>query len=315
MTHSSIFDSSASSRLQLESAIRSSQRARQLTEQDADLVLNYCTWLRKKQFLKECNEIKAKAGLPPSTPPLFLQEAAASHLYHLIARELAAGLGYTLLGIGEPNAVEAAIRTRKASTGTAAPAGSMKRGSLKVGSIQKFVSSGGRRIRGVASSSRPDRMGDIVEPKGGIWSLPVPLLWMHNHREPVGWVRAIDVGTSELRIEAEFATGVGRADEIWAMVDRGLVDSFSIGFRSLQSEPLANGGLRFTKWELLEVSCVSVPANADAKIGKRADTSIKLQPGRRAGAVKLQPSSQDGAVKLHQHGVRLITPGVKLGGR
>lgn len=274
--------------------------------------LAYARWLHMKCFNDAMNQ--SRGDLPKLQTPVCLNTVGKG-VYERALREVradTASKGIVLLGEGERKAVVQYLAELKDSGRGAA---TTKRSSLKVGSIQKFVSSGDRKIRGVASSSRPDRMGDIVEPKGGIWSLPVPLLWMHNHREPVGWVRAIDVGTSELRIEAEFATGVGRADEIWAMVDKGLVDSFSIGFRSLQSEPLPTGGLRFTKWELLEVSCVSIPANADAKIGKRADTGITLQPGRRAGAVKLQPSSQDGAVKLHQRGVRLITPGVKLGGR
>lgn len=145
-----------------------------------------------------------------------------------------------------------------------------KRAKISLTSIEKFVSSGKRKIRGLASSARVDRHGDIVEPDGGLWALPVPLLWGHSHKDPVGWVRSIDLTSKGLWIEAELAQGIERADSVWKMIETGLVDSFSIGFRPLKSEPLPSGGERFTKWELLEISVVVVPSNVDAKISRGA---------------------------------------------
>jgi HK97 family phage prohead protease len=145
-----------------------------------------------------------------------------------------------------------------------------KRMDLTLTGITKFARSGRRRIRGMASTSSVDRQGDIVDPAGGTWQLPVAMLWNHQHSVPVGWVHDIEVRGSGLWIEAEFAEGVGDADRIWAMVDQGLVTSFSIGFRPIKSEPIRGGGMRFTQWELLEVSAVVIPANPDAKIQRRA---------------------------------------------
>lgn len=311
MTRSSIFDASASSRLQLESAIRSSQRARQLTGQDAALVLSYCKWLRKKQFLKDSNATRAKCGLPPNVIPVFLEEAAASELYQLIAWEIRSTVGYVLLGIGEPNAVEAAVMTRKAPTASAiqpAAKETMKRAELQLSRIQKFVGGGRRVIRGIASTPSTDRMGDIVEPLGGTWKLPLPLLWNHHHDHPIGWVRSAKASRAGIEIEAEIAEGIGKADEIWRMVELSLMDSFSIGFRALRTEPIATG-VRFTSWELLEVSVVTVPANADAKIrrGQSASRSIRSQAR----------SSHTDGIPLVSSSVRLIDArgAVKLGGR
>jgi len=150
----------------------------------------------------------------------------------------------------------------------------------------KFVGTGKRKISGIASSIHPDRVGDVVVPSGGVWKLPLPMLWQHSHRDPVGWVRSIEVRRDSLWIEAEFAEGFERADEVWRMVEAGLVDSFSIGFRSIKSTVLPDGGLRFDKWELLEVSCVVVPANADAKINRvNRPGAIKLL--RNEGSVRL----------------------------
>lgn len=145
-----------------------------------------------------------------------------------------------------------------------------KRMDLTLTGVTKFAASGKRRIRGMASTNTSDRQGDIVVPNGGTWALPVALLWNHQHSIPVGWVHDIQVRGSGLWVECEFAEGIGDADRIWAMVDQGLVTSFSIGFRPLKSEPIRGGGQRFLSWELLEISVVAIPANPDAKIQRGA---------------------------------------------
>ncbi len=150
-----------------------------------------------------------------------------------------------------------------------------KRVELALSGITKFATAGTRTVRGFASTDSVDRVGDIVEPKGGRWSLPVPLLWQHDHSSPVGWVRSIEVRAQGLWIEAQFAEGLGKSDEIWKMVEGGLVSSYSIGFKASDWEQLPTGGRRFTKWELLEVSAVVIPANPDAKI-QRHMPGIKL---------------------------------------
>ncbi|HVI57730.1 MAG TPA: HK97 family phage prohead protease [Luteimonas sp.] len=173
----------------------------------------------------------------------------------------------------------------------------VKRATIHLTEVEKFVSSGKRKVRGLASSVRPDRVGDVVEPKGGIWTLPLPMLWSHSHKDPVGWVRSIHVRADGLWIEAEFAEGFDRADEVWRMVEAGLVNNFSIGFRSIESSALPSGGLRFTKWELLEVSCCVVPANPDAKISRsgRAVEPVQLVEAN-PGAIKI--IRPPGSVKL-----------------
>jgi HK97 family phage prohead protease len=139
--------------------------------------------------------------------------------------------------------------------------------------VQKFVSNGKRTIRGLANSGQLDRVGDIVDPKGGSWTLPVPLLWQHQHDQPIGWVRSIDARNDGLWITAELAEGIGKSDEAWRAIEAGLVDSYSIGFKAYDWEPLSHGGKRFTSWTLLEISVVTVPADPAAKI-RRGVSSI-----------------------------------------
>lgn len=299
MTRSSLFDSGASARLSLQSAIRSSQHARRLSAVEAELVAKYCQWVRGKVRRRELDQVLAKCGQPPRRDPVFLQEAVASPLYHLIAREITAGLGYSLLGVSEADAVEEAIKERKftAAAVSASATTRVKRGQVQLSNITKFVGNGKRTIRGVANSGGMDRMGDIVEPKGGRWTLPVPLLWQHKHDQPIGWVRTIEAKSDGLWITAELAEGIGKADEAWRMIEAGLVDSYSIGFRADDWDPLPGGGMRFTSWSLLEVSVVTVPADPAAKISRSgsAARSAATTSGRGSaipghpGAIRISP--------------------------
>jgi HK97 family phage prohead protease len=145
--------------------------------------------------------------------------------------------------------------------------------------IQKFVAGGARIVRGWASTDELDRVGDVVEPLGMKVRLPIPLLWQHDHSRPIGTISVADVRKDGVWIEARLVDGIALADEAAKLVDARAIDAFSIGFRGLKFEPLPTGGLRFTAWELLEVSLVSIPANPGARI-QRAVASP-------AGAVRL----------------------------
>jgi HK97 family phage major capsid protein/HK97 family phage prohead protease len=129
-----------------------------------------------------------------------------------------------------------------------------------------------RVIRGVATTPSTDRMGDIVEPMGITFKNPSPLLWQHEHDKPVGTVK-FDKPTAEgITFEArlprieEPGTLKDRVDEAWQSVKAGLVRAVSIGFRSVEAAFMDNGGIRFLKSELLELSLVTIPANRDCTI-------------------------------------------------
>lgn len=147
---------------------------------------------------------------------------------------------------------------------------------------------GERWLEGWATRAVEDRMGDVVDPKGAQFELPLPLLAQHDHAAPVGTVVDAQVTAAGIRIRAKLARGIQRADELWQLIRDGAM-SLSIGFRALQSTPLASGGLRFNRWEWHELSLVAVPAcpGTRVSVGKSlcyrvAQPSIESLPVDRA---------------------------------
>lgn len=137
----------------------------------------------------------------------------------------------------------------------------------------KAVQDGDERvIEGIASTPSPDRMGDVVEPMGAKFALPLPLLWQHNHDEPVGTVEFAEPNARGIPFRARLAhvedPGALKdlVDKAWQAVKAGLVRGVSIGFSAKEYDRLKSGGLKFTAWEWLELSLVTVPANAEATI-------------------------------------------------
>jgi len=123
-------------------------------------------------------------------------------------------------------------------------------------------------IRGIASTPSPDRMDDVVVPEGASFKLPLPLLWQHNHSDPIGHVTRATVTAAGIEVVATVQRGVtAEIDRYWSLIKAGLVRGLSIGFRGLEAEDIdGSWGRKFTKWEWLELSAVTIPANAEASI-------------------------------------------------
>ncbi len=132
----------------------------------------------------------------------------------------------------------------------------------------------GRRFSGVASSPEVDRVGDSIVMSGATYAPEIPLLLFHRHDQPVGSVRLGRPTATGIPFDAvipdieEIGATRDRCNEAAAMVKNGLIRAVSIGFRALDEaiERLANGGVKFLKIEILELSLVSVPANSQATI-------------------------------------------------
>lgn len=158
-----------------------------------------------------------------------------------------------------------------------------------------------RIITGMASTPTADRMGDVVEPKGAQFKLPLPLLWQHNSSQPIGHVTAAKITDAGIEIVAQIAKGVlPMIDDAWALIKSGLVRGLSIGFKATEDpEPIKGTyGYKFGAWEWLELSAVTIPANAEASIIsiKSADQPhLRAASGTSAARPVVRLSSTPGA--------------------
>ncbi len=164
----------------------------------------------------------------------------------------------------------------------------------------KGVDEDAREITGIASTPSPDRMGDIVEPDGAEFKLPIPLLWQHDSRQPIGQVTEAKVTAKGIEIKAKLVKVddgplQARLDEAWQYIKSGLVGGLSIGFSAIESARIeGTHGIRFLKWLWLELSAVTIPANGDATIQtvKSIDTAVRAATGHEDGGDAAKASAK-----------------------
>jgi HK97 family phage major capsid protein/HK97 family phage prohead protease len=152
----------------------------------------------------------------------------------------------------------------------------------------KSIDEESRTFTGIATTPTPDRMQDVVEPTGAKFSLPIALLWQHDSKQPIGHVTAAKVGKDGITVTAKLASIAepgklkDRLDEAWQSLKSGLVRGLSIGFRGIETQDIKDTwGIRFVKWDWLELSAVTIPANADCSITsiKAVDTAARAALG------------------------------------
>jgi hypothetical protein len=136
----------------------------------------------------------------------------------------------------------------------------------------KSVSDELRELRGTATTSSIDLVGDRVLPDGATYKLPMPLLLSHNHNEPVGEVVSATPTSNGINIVARIATVTepghvkDLTDRAWHMVKYRLIRGLSIGFKGIDREPMPDGGILWKTWRWLETSIVALPAQPEAAI-------------------------------------------------
>lgn len=158
--------------------------------------------------------------------------------------------------------------------------------------IKSMSEEGGkRRFSGIATTPSTDRMGDVIDPKGAVFKLPLPFLWQHNSNDPIGWVIKAKVTGAGIEVDVELCDMSSepdddelrkRLDKAWKMIKHKLVRGLSIGFNSIKHAYIeATHGLNFMEWEWLELSAVTIAANQDCTITsiKTADDEIRAALG------------------------------------
>ena len=154
----------------------------------------------------------------------------------------------------------------------------------------KSVDENKRVITGIATTPTPDRMGDIVESMGAEFELPLPFLWQHDGMQPVGHVTAAKPTKTGIPVTVELATIdkpgklFDRLEEAWDSIKIKLVRGLSIGFAPIEYSIIEETwSYHFIKWAWLELSAVTIPANADASISaiKRYDARTLAALGQK----------------------------------
>ncbi len=135
----------------------------------------------------------------------------------------------------------------------------------------KAIDTEKRTITAMVSTDSIDRHGDVIVPAG--WKLdnyrknPV-VLWAHDYYGlPVAKALAMEITEHGLMAMMQFAEHE-LARDVFDLYAGGFLRAFSVGFYAVAYEPRSNGarGWLIKEAELLEFSCVPVPANQDALV-------------------------------------------------
>jgi len=137
----------------------------------------------------------------------------------------------------------------------------------------KSVDEGKRVFRGIATTPALDRVNDSIDPLGASFAKEIPLLHAHQHDKPIGTVRLGKPTKAGIPFEAEIPviheppTLKERVDVAYAELVHGLVKAVSIGFRPTKSPTFNDaGGFDFPAVEIMELSTVAIPAQAEALV-------------------------------------------------
>lgn len=124
-----------------------------------------------------------------------------------------------------------------------------------------------------------DQGGDIVQKGAYAASLAqlaaqgraVKMLWQHDPTQPIGvWdeVREDAVG---LWVKGRILTEVEKGREAAALLSAGAIDGLSIGYRTVRAERDGKGQRLLAELDLWEVSLVTFPMLAEARVSAKTD--------------------------------------------
>jgi len=151
----------------------------------------------------------------------------------------------------------------------------------------------------------PDFYGDVIAAGAFSKSLTewrsgkkrVPVLLQHDPTKPIGLILELREDDRGLYMLCELVdTADGR--DAATLLKRGVIDGLSIGFRTRASRPMKSGGRELTDIDLMEISVVTWPANANALVAgsKRRATVGTYEDAQLGIAIRtLQECVREGA--------------------
>jgi HK97 family phage prohead protease len=99
----------------------------------------------------------------------------------------------------------------------------------------------------------------------------VKMLWQHDPAQPIGVWDEVREDATGLFVRGRLLEGVARGREAAALVGAGAIDGLSIGYRTIKAVKDKEGRRRLEEVELWEVSLVTFPMLADARVGAKGD--------------------------------------------
>jgi HK97 family phage prohead protease len=138
----------------------------------------------------------------------------------------------------------------------------------------------GMRVEGYASLyGLADRGGDVVQPGAYAASLArlkaegrkVKMLWQHDPAQPIGVWDEVREDARGLVVRGRLLPEVARGREAATLIAAGAIDGLSIGYRTKRAERDGAGRRLLHELELWEVSLVTFPMLAEARVGAKGE--------------------------------------------
>ncbi len=121
----------------------------------------------------------------------------------------------------------------------------------------------------------------------------VKMLWQHDTTQPIGVWMECKEDDKGLYVEGRVLKDVQRGAEAYSLMKAGVIDSMSIGFRTLESDYTSAGVRQLKEVGLMEISLVTFPMNDQATVSsvkefnpREMEKSLRDAGFSRADAVK-----------------------------
>ena len=139
-----------------------------------------------------------------------------------------------------------------------------------------------------------DKGGDVVLPGAYAASLKVlaakgarvKMLWQHDPAQPIGVWDIVREDGRGLYVKGRLLTDVEKGREAAALIAAGAIDGLSIGYRTVKAEKDGKGQRLLAELELWEVSLVTFPMLADARVGAKGDSPEAEAWSELAGVIR-----------------------------
>jgi uncharacterized protein len=96
---------------------------------------------------------------------------------------------------------------------------------------------------------------------------PLPLLWQHDPRTPVGRIETLAEDGFGLRVTGHLTLDVQQGREAWALMSAGALDGLSIGYRVRKALTDPRSRIRqLADVDLVEISLVTFPMQPAARL-------------------------------------------------